>query len=80
MTAATCNVLAAMDDGAVLTTGEHGRIFLSDGPVDGALVVDCLGKGWIFPTRRPVVSGSSLTGRYLITAMGRRFLRIMRAA
>ena len=44
MTAATRNVLSAMDDGAVLTTGEHGRILLGDGLVDGALIVDCLGK------------------------------------
>lgn len=80
MDATTRDLMSVMDAGAVLTTDEDGNFWLGDDRIRTKIVRACERSGWIYQTRRPVLSGSSLTGRYLISAMGRRFLRIMRAA
>jgi len=50
---------------------------LGDEPIPEHVVADLLRRGWIFPTRRPVVTGSPLTGRLVLTGRGRRALTIM---
>jgi hypothetical protein len=51
---------------------------LGDEPIPEHVVADLLRRSWIFPTRRPVVTGSPLTGRMVIAGRGRRALAIMR--
>jgi hypothetical protein len=52
---------------------------LGDEPIEERVVAALLRKGWLFPTRRPVVTGSPLTGRLVISAMGRRAARLQKA-
>jgi hypothetical protein len=51
---------------------------LGDEPIPEHVVADLLRKGWIFPTRRPVVTGSPLTGRLVISNRGRARLALLR--
>jgi len=50
---------------------------LGDEPIPEHVVADLLRKDWICPTRQPVVTGSPLTGRLVLTGRGRRALAIM---
>ena len=51
---------------------------LGDEPIPEHVVADLLRRGWIFPTRRPVVTGSPLTGRIVISNLGRARLAMLR--
>ncbi len=72
------SVLGRLASGAVVEVRapvrpkRTARFWIGDDPIDARTIRRLLDRGWIYPTRKP---GGRLTGRAVISKLGRAALR-----